>query len=477
MNIARKKIYSNGATLIYKHRKRKCTSVVAGFAFGSNRENYPEPTAHFCEHMFFIETENRSKETLKQDMLNTFSMKNGRTNAFYTEIDFCRSNKVLEDCFALSSDMLLNTKYEAKYIKSEKGVIKQELVRKLNNPDALSYFTLLRATTSKDIKNSLVLGNEDEIEAVTAKSLKKFRDETFISQNFVISIEGGISFLRAKHLAEKYFIKKLKSNPSYPVDQSILFKQTREGNLNIENYPFKKSICRIAIKINQESESQLTEKSALMFCSICNGINGRLLSALRENGLVYSAGLGYDTVPTQNVLHFDFSCSTENVNKVIDETGKCFEEFRTTLVEEELIKQKKKNEKLLKDEMMSKIYPSNLFTNYLAFGDRIFSKKHRKTDKKIFDSLTPNDVQNFCKMALSKPENIYVAILTDGSEKDFYTYEEMQKILTSKPQKKRQAKKVTKTPTDMQNTQNQTETGKTKTSEKQKKTSKAKQAK
>lgn len=471
MNIPKKKIYSNGATLIFKHRKRKCTSVVAGFAFGSNRENYPEPTAHFCEHMFFIETENRSKETLKQDMLNTFSMKNGRTNAFYTEIDFCRSNKVLEDCFALSSDMLLNTKYEAKYIKSEKGVIKQELVRKLNNPDALSYFALLRATTSKDIKNSLVLGNEDEIEAVTAKSLKKFRDETFISQNFVISIEGGISFLRAKHLAEKYFIKKLKSNPSYPVDQSILFKQTREGNLNIENYPFKKSICRIAIKINPEFESQLTEKSALMFCSICNGINGRLLSALRENGLVYSAGLGYDTVPTQNVLHFDFSCSTENVNKVIDETGKCFEEFRTTLVEEELIKQKKKNEKLLKDEMMSKIYPSNLFTNYLAFGDRILSKKHRKTDKKIFDSLTPNDVQNFCKMVLTKPENIYVAILTDGSEKDFYTYEEMQKILTSKPQKKRQAKRVTKTPTDMQCSQNSQNKNQR---EKQKKTLKVK---
>lgn len=69
--------------------------------------------------------------------------------------------------------MLLNTKYETKFINSEKGVIKQELVRKLNNPDALSYYTLLRTTTSKDIKNSLTLGNEDEIEAITAKTLKK----------------------------------------------------------------------------------------------------------------------------------------------------------------------------------------------------------------------------------------------------------------------------------------------------------------
>lgn len=469
MNIPKKKIYNNGATLIYKHRKRKCTSVIAGFVFGLNRNNYPEPSAHFCEHMFFTETENRTKETLKQDMLKTFSMKNGRTSPFYTEIDFCRSNKVLEECFELSSDMLLNTKFQAKHVNSEKGVIKQELVRKLNNPDALSYFTLLRALTSIDINNSAVLGSEEEIEKITPKDLKKFRDETFISQNFVISIEGGISYSKAKRLAEKYFIRKLKSNSDFPIDKTAYFKSTRDGNLNIENYPFKKSICRLSIKINPEFESILTEKSAAMLCDICNGTNGKLLGNLRDLGLVYHAKLTYDNTPSQNMLHLIFSCSTENVNKVIDEVGKCFEGLRTTLTEEDLIKQIKKNIKLYKDESISQIYPSNLFTSYLLFGDRILSKKFKKKSKKVFDSINAQDVQNFCKFALTKPENIYVAILTDGSQESFYSYEEMQKILTTKPQRKNPRKK-------QQNNNESPTTPKTisKNKAKQKKTSKSK---
>ena len=66
MNIAKKKIYSNGATLIYKHRKRKCTSVVAGFAFGSNRENYPEPTAHFASICFSLKQKTAQKKPLNK---------------------------------------------------------------------------------------------------------------------------------------------------------------------------------------------------------------------------------------------------------------------------------------------------------------------------------------------------------------------------------------------------------------------------
>lgn len=96
MKIARKKVYKNGATIIYKKHKRKSTSVVAGFVFGQNRDKYPEPTAHFLEHMLFKATKNKNEKELREAQLNTFSsMKNGSTSLFYTEIDFCRSNKAL----------------------------------------------------------------------------------------------------------------------------------------------------------------------------------------------------------------------------------------------------------------------------------------------------------------------------------------------------------------------------------------------
>lgn len=431
IRVPKKKVYKNGAILIYKHYKRKHTSVVAGFVFGKNRDNYPEPTAHFCEHMFFKETENKSVSQLKQEMLNVFSMYNGRTNLFYTEIDFCRSNKAIEPCFKLSAEMLLNTKFSAKTIESEKGVIKQELVRKLNNPDAISFYTFSRCTSSKYNLNTNVLGSEEEISQVSAKSLKKFKDETFISQNFIITIEGGISYHKAKRLAEKYFIKKLKSNPNYPVDKSMIVPLDKPGNLNIEYYQYNKANCKIGIKLGKELESIENDNYLSMLCSLCNNINGKLMSKLRDNGLVYNTNMWVDCIPSDYMIGINFGCSNENVNKVIDKIGELFRELKSTKIEQELIERKKENKKLNKDENVTQLYPSNLFRRYLFYKDDIFSKKSKKENKKIYNSITSDDIQSLCQKIFNSPENIYMSILTNASPDSFYSYEEIQKILTS----------------------------------------------
>lgn len=123
------KSYKDGATLVYQKRKRKHTSVIAGFVFGRNRDKFPDPVAHFCEHMFFKETQNRNQKQLRQDMLDIFTKKNGRTSPFYTEIDFCRANKKIEECFALASDMLLNTKFSKSALTVKKVLLNKNLFK------------------------------------------------------------------------------------------------------------------------------------------------------------------------------------------------------------------------------------------------------------------------------------------------------------------------------------------------------------
>ena len=437
MNLPKKKVYKNGATLIYKKRNKNCTSVVAGFVFGRNRDNYPEPTAHFLEHMFFKATENKTEKELRNAQLNTFSMKNGATSLFYTEIDFCRSNKVLPACFDLASEMLLKTKFNTKSVNSEKGVIKQELVRKLNNPDMLFWFTNFRTLRNKYALNTNVLGSEEEINAMDAKTLKKFRDEVFISQNFVITIEGGISYNKAKRLAEKYFINKLNSNPSYSVDQTVTIPIEKKGNLNIEYYNFKKAICRLTILLDKDEESLKNKKIMNILCKLSNGMTGKVLGRLRDNGLVYSGRMDWATNP-QYAITVDFSCSSDNVNKCIEEIGKVLNDYRTKLVENDLIEKIKENAKLSKDERINQIYPSSLFMNYLYLSkEEMFSKKYQKESKKLFESITADDIKNFSKTIFSKPENIYVSILTEKDKESFYNYQEIQNILikNKKPRK------------------------------------------
>lgn len=426
------KHYKNGATLIYRHVKRRHTSVVAGFVFGRNRDKFPEPSAHFCEHMFFKETETRNKKQLRQDILDTFTMKNGRTGLSYTEIDFCRANKKLEECFALASDMLLNTKFSNKCVESERGVIRQELVQALNNPNRLHGFAKIRSLTSEYNKNTMVLGSEEEINAITPKTLKHFRDETFVSQNFVISIVGGISCSRAIHLANKYFINKLKSNPSYTIDRTMDAEYNKPGNMNIEFYPFNKSICSIIFKLDKELVSIKTVQTMKMLSGICNSVDGKLNGKLRDKGLIYTGYLTYYDDPDHEYMEIRWECSNDNVNKCIETIGEVLKDLRKNKLEDSLIEKKIENYKLSRDEASARnIYPSRLFTRYLLYGKEDFSKKLSKEYRKTYENLTAQDLQGFCKNIFSKPENIHVVILTGEKEPKFYSYEEIQNILTS----------------------------------------------
>ncbi len=69
------KNYKNGATLVYSKKKRKHTSVVAGFVFGRNRDKFPEPVAHFCEHMFLRKQKNGMKSNFVKICLTLLQRK------------------------------------------------------------------------------------------------------------------------------------------------------------------------------------------------------------------------------------------------------------------------------------------------------------------------------------------------------------------------------------------------------------------
>ncbi len=435
------KVYDNGATLLYRKRKRKHTSVAAGFLFGNNRKKYPEPTAHFCEHLFFHETKNRSEKQIVEQMKTVFSMKNARTSPYRTYIEFCRSNKIIEGCFELASDMLLNSKFPAKIVESEKGVIKQELNRRLNNPQVLhSYASYRSLSTEFPQNNSRNLGSEEEIDAITPKILKKFRDEVFVSQNFIIAIEGGISYFKAKRLAKKYFINNLKSNPDYPVDKTTGIVYDRSGNLNVEYFPFSKSKCSLIFKLDEDMENDKNYQILSMLSQLSNGLGGKLFMKLRNNGLVYNATLTFSSLKKHSLVEIIFDCVTENVNKCIDKIGEVLRDFRQNKFEESQIQNVIQNRKIGEDEATPAcIFPPKLFNLYIDYGKEIFSKKRKRETKKIFEKLTAEDVQEFCKTVFSKPENLHVSILTGDKNAQFYSYAQMQEILCS--DKKRRKKR------------------------------------
>lgn len=465
----KEKKYKNGATLIYKKTKTKSTAVSVGFIFNNDiSKNYPAGVAHFCEHMFFQETENRDYDTLKKDRKDIFSYKiNGLTSMQYTYLDFCRSNKIIEPCFELASDMLLNTKFSQKCVDTERGVIKQENrlnVDKVERVMNAATRNVLNSNVSKTVND--VVSSLEDIEAITPEMLKKFRDENYVSQNFLIAIKGGISYHKAKRLAEKYFINKLRSDPAYSVcnDDLDSYKITNSGNMNTVKIKSKTSDIRIFIKFDDLKDKKLALKhleAAKYFTSLSSSADGLLVGKLREKGLVYSANCRLACNKYYNSLLITLTTPNENINESIDTIGEFLKQSRNTPLDENLIKKMHLNEKYLLDELTPlPNYPNSLFKNYIMeTREELFSKKYMKEKKKIKDNITAKDIQDFCAYAFTKPENVYVTIGTNLPKEDFYDYYDIQRILTTDKAlpRKKQAKKSKEVTRETSNNNNLTQ--------------------
>ena len=433
----------NGATLLYKKRRMKCVSVAAGFVYGENRNNYSEPTAHFCEHMLFQETTKHNKEELKILAQQTFSSNyNAFTETSSLFFQFLRANEMFEKAMELSSEMLLETKFSPQLVKNEKGVIQQELVGGLNNPQKQYYFTTQENIGNKYAYKTAVLGSGEEISQIKAKDLQKFRDEVFISQNFIISMVGDISLFKAKHLANKYFVSKLKSNLSYPVNREIDVFVEKPGNLCVNYFPLNKVKGSVSFKfpVLDEKRFQIVN----MMCYLLTGIGGDFFELLRSKGLSYHCRVCINKYTDRNFLLFEFDCSTENVNKIIDQIGKLihklktekFDETRLDFIKNDVEYRKKEKTKNKFDESQK------LLHSYLYDGTKYFTKKANNRVKKLFNSVTADDILNLSKEIFSTPENVYVAILTGQKDNDYYSYEKIQKIVTGKSSAKSKSEPV-----------------------------------
>lgn len=412
-----------------------CTSVAAGFVFGKNKENYSDPIPHFCEHMLFLETEKYDKEALKNFRSSLFSFINAHTSYSSIILTFTRANKILEKCFDVGSEMLLNTKFSDENINSERNVIKQELSMAMANTERLFWLTNEETLGNKYTSPCAVLGTSQQLDAVTKEALQKFRDEVFVSENFVICVNGDIPHFKAKRLANKYFMSKLKSNPSYPVNKETQFYTDKPGNLNIK--PSKNNLTSAEVNFKFDLSD---EKNEQIFKILQVIAQKEISTRLRDKGLLYGSRFGSFM---NKRISLKFNTSSENVNKILDVFGAYLNELKTKEIDQSLLDTVKDNLKyanLEKNSSPKENCARNLLDNYLNFGERYFHKKDAKRREKICEKITAQDIKNFAKDAFSNPNNLYITIMTDKKDYDFYTYEKMQDILTGKETAKQKIK-------------------------------------
>ena len=147
-------------------------------------------SAHFLEHMMFKGTENADLVTLNSKM----DQMGGQFNAYTTKEHTCVFCHVLRDdvkeALSMMLEMVTLPVIDKNELETEKGVILEEINMYEDSPEDVAAETLYACVYRDGLKNP-VLGTKESVKAVTADSLKAYREAFYTPERMVLSVCGN----------------------------------------------------------------------------------------------------------------------------------------------------------------------------------------------------------------------------------------------------------------------------------------------
>ena len=412
-----------GGTLIYeKTNFNQASSVRIGFSVGS-AQNEINGTAHFIEHMYNHCTKKRDKETLVADIKKYFGTSyNAGTWRFATLITFTRVNSLLDQCFELASDMLINGDLDPKLMESERGVILEEYKRKLD---------LQKTSIGIDHENAMLeyiyspqqtLGDEADLAKITPEVINNFKSKYYNKQNFIVSVAGSESLGKVKKYVEKHFAALPSGGECAP---STLQNIVKPSNMQVLEKELDTPLVYISLKcVGLNNPKHYTMG---FLCEYLNGQNGKLFRLVRESGLAYSISASRCHFTESGSLDFSFKASKENVNKVIDKISIVVDDIMANGIPEDRIKQAKENfEYSFKESQTTNgreaVYNAVSYITKEPFTSQADIKAVLDMDKQTIDS--------YMRELFSKNTEVYVTIGGRGLiASDFYDLKTIKKMI------------------------------------------------
>lgn len=335
--------FNGGGTLIYQNSTRnKATSVLLGFGVGtvSNTQN---GIAHFTEHMLFKGTGKRSKEQLENDLRdycgNSF---NAFTGLDYTVFAFNRVNTLLDNAFELASDILLNSNINKRIVDNERSVILEEYNM---SEDTAKYNIDVEHHNiifNRKFDNRISIGNKEDLDKITAKSITEFKKKFYVRENFIISVVGSEKLSKIKKLVKKYFLNNL-PNSEKPNKVEHNVKVVQESGYQILKKETDNVLVNISLKSVGYNDVVRSSVTKIINEYLSGGVDGKLFKAVRDKGLAYVIYTDREMFKENGTFNITFESTKENVNKVIDEIGKVINDIRKNGIEESEIQKTKNN--------------------------------------------------------------------------------------------------------------------------------------
>lgn len=309
-------ILPNGLKVITIKKDTRLASINIGVNIGSLYEDEKElGMSHFVEHMLFKGTKNRSNEQLNRELEFLGGDYNAYTDYISTVYSITCLDEEFEKGIELLSDMILNSSFDEKEMKKEKGVVLSEIKSDKDDIEDLSISRTHEYAFHKSALKNSIAGTEEHVKGFKRKQVYDFYKKYYTPDNCVIVTVSAFSHEQMQKIITDLFGKwEGKSHKKAEIikeENKELIKTTYKSQIEQGTvtylYAFKE-VCekdKLPLKI---LSYKLAESS-----------NSILFRELREErGLAYDVYSQMDLDENVNTMNIFTSVREESIDEVIE---------------------------------------------------------------------------------------------------------------------------------------------------------------
>lgn len=394
-------ILPNGLKVITIKKDTRLASINIGVNIGSLYEDEKElGMSHFVEHMLFKGTKNRSNEQLNRELEFLGGDYNAYTDYISTVYSITCLDEEFEKGIELLSDMILNSSFDEKEMKKEKGVVLSEIKSDKDDIEDLSISRTHEYAFDKSALRNSIAGTEEHVKGFKRKQVYDFYKKYYTPDNCVIVTVSAFSHEQMQKIITDLFGKW--EGKSHKKTKII-----KEENKNIVKTTYKSQIEQGTVTYLYAFK-EVCEKDKLplkiLSYKLAESSNSILFRELREErGLAYDVYSQMDLDENVNTMNIFTSVREESIDEVIEVIDKAILDIKNKDInfDEDMLCMMKKTHKT---GVVSTLEDCSSLCSYVlvqSLAGKDITEFINSMEE--LETLTGEDIYRVCNKYLNKP--------------------------------------------------------------------------
>lgn len=394
-------ILPNGLKVITIKKDTRLASINIGVNIGSLYEDEKElGMSHFVEHMLFKGTKNRSNEQLNRELEFLGGDYNAYTDYISTVYSITCLDEEFEKGIELLSDMVLNSSFDEKEMKKEKGVVLSEIKSDKDDIEDLSISRTHEYAFDKSALRNSIAGTEEHVKGFKRKQVYDFYKKYYTPDNCVIVTVSAFSHEQMQKIITDLFGKW--EGKSHKKAEII-----KEENKELVKTTYKSQIEQGTVTYLYAFK-EVCEKDKLplkiLSYKLAESSNSILFRELREErGLAYDVYSQMDLDDNVNTMNIFTSVREESIDEVIEVIDKAILDIKNKDInfDEDMLCMMKKTHKT---GVVSTLEDCSSLCSYVlvqSLAGKDITEFINSMEE--LETLTGEDIYRVCNKYLNKP--------------------------------------------------------------------------